>query len=492
MANPATILVVDDEALNQRLLQGILRSPDYNIEFASNGEEALRKAAEIHPDLMLLDVMMPKLNGFEVCKQLRRDPSLDQMPVIMITALNDRDGREKAIEAGADDLLTKPVDPTEVRMRVRGITRLNRYRRLQETQVQFQQIAELSRDGCVLVDEAGAIRYANPEACRMLKLGNGQEAVVGRSLLECLRAEFRTDPEVGVQPWEALLTVGRCIPFRLVRPETDNGPAFWIQVEVMAPRGAAKPPNLVRLVDITDQLTRSRDLWKFHTQLSHKLRTPLVGLVGSLDLLALEPVMTQRSDMRELLDMSRGCLDRLRENVEDILHYIDAPAIGRAGYATVVEEVPAIATATAREAQLQSIDVHLEEETKGLLVRFPSRALRLTLTELFQNARKFHPQNRPSIRVELLSSQGNEIRLRVLDDGLTLSPDRLEKVWLPYYQSEDLPTGEVTGMGLGLPMIASMVREQGGSCSMSNRTDGRGVCVEIRLRVVTEADRAAA
>jgi two-component system NtrC family sensor kinase len=96
--------------------------------FADDGVEALGKAAEFSPDLILLDVMMPGIDGFEVCRRLRADPLLAEVPVIMVTGLGDRDSRLKGIEVGADDFVSKPFDRTELQARVRNITRLNRYR----------------------------------------------------------------------------------------------------------------------------------------------------------------------------------------------------------------------------------------------------------------------------------------------------------------------------------------------------------------------------
>ena len=126
----STVLIVDDEARVRKTLRMLLMAQNYNLALASNGEEALAKAAELIPDLILLDVMMPGMDGIEVCRRLRADPQLAEVPIIIITALDDRDSRLQAIEAGADDFISKPFDRIELRARVQAITRLNRYRRL--------------------------------------------------------------------------------------------------------------------------------------------------------------------------------------------------------------------------------------------------------------------------------------------------------------------------------------------------------------------------
>jgi diguanylate cyclase (GGDEF)-like protein len=141
MAERSTILIVDDEIVSRYTVEILLESEGYNLVFAENGEEALKKAIELIPDLMLLDVMMPGMNGFEVCQQLRANPRLAELPVVMVTALDDRESRLQGIEAGADDFMSKPFDRAELRARVRTITRLNRYRRLVETEEQLAYLA---------------------------------------------------------------------------------------------------------------------------------------------------------------------------------------------------------------------------------------------------------------------------------------------------------------------------------------------------------------
>src|SRR5262245_44921352 len=112
MSPIATILIVDDHLAGRNTLEALLLSPDYQLIFASNGPEALAQAAEFRPDLVLLDVMMPGMDGFEVCRRLRADARLAEVPVVMVTALDDRDSRLQGLEVGADDFISKPFDAT--------------------------------------------------------------------------------------------------------------------------------------------------------------------------------------------------------------------------------------------------------------------------------------------------------------------------------------------------------------------------------------------
>lgn len=128
------ILIVDDHAANRETLLELLGTTDYVLLEAARGAEALTLAAESPPDLILLDVMMPEMDGFDVCRRLRADNSLRDVPVIIITSLDDQESRLRGIESGADDFITKPFHRSELRARVRTITRLNRYRRLLEAE----------------------------------------------------------------------------------------------------------------------------------------------------------------------------------------------------------------------------------------------------------------------------------------------------------------------------------------------------------------------
>src|SRR3954469_17257939 len=123
-----TILIVDDEPSGRETMAALLHTQGYQLVFAAGGADALAQAAKLQPDLILLDVMMPEIDGFEVCRRLRAAPAVAEVPIVLVTALDDRGSRLKGIDAGADDFVTKPFDPAELRARIQGITRPNRHR----------------------------------------------------------------------------------------------------------------------------------------------------------------------------------------------------------------------------------------------------------------------------------------------------------------------------------------------------------------------------
>lgn len=136
------ILIVDDEPSSRETISAMLEGQEYRIETAANGADGIRLAEQFRPDLILLDVMMPEMDGFEVCRRLRSIPALAEIPIIILTALDVRTSLLEGLDAGADDFLTKPVDSRELRARARVITRLNRYHTLMEQRESLRLMAE--------------------------------------------------------------------------------------------------------------------------------------------------------------------------------------------------------------------------------------------------------------------------------------------------------------------------------------------------------------
>jgi sigma-B regulation protein RsbU (phosphoserine phosphatase) len=141
------VLVVDDTPTNVRLLTDVLTVKGYEVSIATSGAEALASIEKAPPDLVLLDVMMPGMTGYEVCERLRADPKMAMLPVVMVTALDAREERVKGLDAGADDFLTKPVNQPELLARVRSLLRIKTlYDRIEAQKARVEAELESARE----------------------------------------------------------------------------------------------------------------------------------------------------------------------------------------------------------------------------------------------------------------------------------------------------------------------------------------------------------
>jgi putative two-component system response regulator len=134
-----TLLIIDDEPIARHSVEALLTEEGYQLHFAEDGIVGFQKAVVLQPDVILLDVMMPVMDGYEVCRRLRGEPSLAEIPILLLTALDDRDSKLRGLKAGADDFLSKPIDRLELRARLRTITRLDRFRKLNQERLKIVQ-----------------------------------------------------------------------------------------------------------------------------------------------------------------------------------------------------------------------------------------------------------------------------------------------------------------------------------------------------------------
>jgi DNA-binding response OmpR family regulator len=140
-------VIADDNIQNVELLEAYLSDFDCDIRTAFDGEDTLRVVGEFAPDLLLLDVMMPRLSGFEVCKKLRSDPETRDLLILMVTALNEPADFERGVQAGTDDFLTKPVNKVELLCRIRSLLRVRHLKsQLDRTLAYLAEVEAASRD----------------------------------------------------------------------------------------------------------------------------------------------------------------------------------------------------------------------------------------------------------------------------------------------------------------------------------------------------------
>ena len=181
MSKAAKILVVDDTPMNVKMLVDILTFKGYQVSTAAGGRLALASLNQEIPDLVLLDVMMPDLNGYEVCKVIRSRPDTEMLPVVMVTALDPGSERIKGIEAGADDFLSKPINQPELLARVKSLLRVKQYYDTVQSQALElkafnEQLEQRVRDQVAQLDRLGRLKtFFAPQIAELIVAGGGED-----------------------------------------------------------------------------------------------------------------------------------------------------------------------------------------------------------------------------------------------------------------------------------------------------------------------------
>ncbi len=461
------VLVVDDNPYALQTIKSALAGTGYVVETASNGVEGLEKAAKTPPDVVLLDLLMPGLNGIEVLHRLRATPGLAEVSIVVVTSLDDRATRLEALRAGADEFLGKPVNVPELKARLATLAKVNRYRRLAGERARLAWLAEGSSDGILLLHQDGTIAWANDAARKFLALPP-PPGDSGISFLDRARTLYTISPENAFDGWPE--KPSSQIDRHLVRPASRSTPALWLQVDLFD--GGADGPS-VCLRDVTAAVSSFRDSWTVGHILGHKLRTPLNGILGATGVILQDRKSLIREDLDEWISLLADASRRLEQHVQDILGFVERTAFTGPEAPCKASALPALAQRAASLAGKDitlSVNMDAEVEKSSLLPISPGR-LESVLFELFRNSLRAHPARKPRIDLRLFREEEGHLSLEVLDDGIHLPPEALEKLLRPCYQLEARPTGELPGTGLGLTYVALLVAEAGGVVRVQNRGD---------------------
>jgi signal transduction histidine kinase len=273
------------------------------------------------------------------------------------------------------------------------------------------------------------------------------------------------------------------VPLYLVRPETQVAKAFWLQVEMLDISAGldTEAGRIICLTDITEKTSLQEELSRFHAVIAHKLRTPLVPIYTGLTfLLEQVPTMSQEDILMFIQNAAEGA-EHLYNEVEQIVRYLGAPRIAAPDLAFSLADFDALIKSIGDELLLSDITISGLEAVQDIHLMLSSWSLEAILWEILENARKFHPRKMPVIMINVAKTGVQQVQIQVWDDGLTLSPEQLVHMWMPYYQGDKFATGQVAGMGLGLSMVATHVWSVGGSCRSFNREDGPGIVIELVL-----------
>lgn len=479
MSERPVILIVDDDPISLENLNEILQMQGYDTHLAENGRACLEMANAYLPDLVLLDVMMPEMDGFETCIRLRANPATAKIPILFLTALDDRESRLRGIEVGADDFISKPFDRQELQVRVRTITRLNRYRLLQAERARFEHVVMRSEIGYIIINEPGFLRFANPKA-RMYLGFTENETLPEKSFLLLAKEQYRLEPPHAWETWPLPAKEARY----LVRPETTHVEALWLQVELLDTYSdAGEKSYIVSLMNVTTRMSFQQDVYAFHRVVQHKLRTPLVSIVSGLELLLNFGDNLSSDESYKLLEGAYENASRLNDAIRNILQYVSISKSSVKGDYFDINDLPDVLKQIQENLGLSSVTIKSLPETKFILA-ISTVAMRFILMELLENARKFHPQKSPQIEISLSLPSKTEALFTIADNGTGVPQEKLEEVWLPYYQDEKQFTGEVAGMGLGLATVATLIAQFNGRYRLYNRSDQTGTAVEITLPIL--------
>ena len=496
----STILVVDDIAANRETLAELLDAQNYRLVEAASGPEALALAAESPPDLVLLDLMMPGMDGYEVCRRLRADDRLGEVPVIMITALDDQASRLVGIEAGADDFISKPFNRAELRARVRTITRLNRYRRLAETQerlreseLRFQKLAEHS-DDVFWFHSVNPVRitYLSPAVEEIWGLPAARFYEDPRLWTKCIHPDDRSRVEAA---YEAMLT-GHATRFegeyRVVQPD---GAVRWVLDSGTPIRGAGNAIVSIGGVarDITDrknaeeQMLRSQRLENvgmLAAGIAHDFNNSLAPIImsgpmlrphvvdpGGQRILAIVEKSAARSValVRQLLSFARGASGQ--SQLLQVRH--------------VLQEVVELAESTFPKS------IRVEAQLPGDLwpVQGNPTQIHQVLLNLCVNARDAMPRSgvltvtAANLTLDSVAAAeiadarpGTFLVVEVRDTGTGIPPDVLARIWEPFFTTK----GEGKGTGLGLSTVRGILLHHNGFVTVKTRA-GHGTVFSVYL-----------
>jgi PAS domain S-box-containing protein len=495
---PPAILIVEDSLDGRQALQTLLAGQGYTLAFAENGPDGLARAIELIPDLILLDIMLPGMDGLEVCRRLRATPALAEVPIILVTALDDRDTRIQGIMAGADDFISKRFDGTELRARVRTITRLNRYRRLVRERAKFERLVDLMPSGLLLADAAGTINLVNPAMLRMLG-DRRQEQVLGQSLLSLIRPDQR-------EACAAELVRAAAHPAAVSQFETvllhADGTFFPAEIDIGQFLWDEQPLAYVVVRDITTrrqleaQLLQSQkmeSIGRLAGAVAHDFNNLLTAIIGyaELALASLPSEAAERADLdqinhaalsaaqltRQLLAFARQqpiepsifCPNDLLAGLEKLLRRLIGEDIE-----FMLVAAPDLGLVRADAGQIEQVLVNLAVNARDAMPQGGKLTIETANVQLDRVYARAHPGVEP----------GAYVLLAVSDTGVGMDESIKRYAFEPFFTTKELGRGT----GLGLATCYGIVKQHGGSIELYSEP-GHGTAVKIYLpRVEGRAD----
>lgn len=468
---PSVILIVDDEERGCQALEILLAGQGYKLLFAHNGLDALEIASGQTPDLILLDVIMPGMDGFEVCRRIRNNADLAEVPVIMITSLDDKESCLEGIEAGADEFISKPFDKLELRARVRTVTRLNRFRNMVTERSKFQSVIEFAPDGIMIVDADMTIVLANPAMRRMLNADDGKsldtlkaDAFIPSNRAPAFREMVRNilNKSEGVSHLETEFT-------------RTNGETFPVELSAGHFPVGELPAAQLNVRDVTEKrlleakflrAQRLESIGALAGGIAHDLNNVLSPILMGSQLLKRFPDDKRKDQWIESLASSA---DRGKAIVKQILSFARGT---ETEHATLkVDDIVAEVRNLIEDTFPPAIEIRIQTGKNLNCIHGNATQIHQILMNLCVNARDAMPEGGLlKIGMENTSIKdgetgdhpdakpGNYVAVSVSDSGVGMSKEVQARIFDPFFTTKEIDRGT----GLGLATVVSIVKGHAG------------------------------
>jgi len=493
----AKVLMVDDTPANIDVLRKVLTPEGYKLSFANNGQRALRIAGRALPDLILLDIMMPGMDGFETCKHLKNDEITQNIPIIFITAKTDIDDLIEGFKVGAVDYITKPFRQEEVCMRVKTHLRaqiLMKQREdlintLKATEERFRLLATWSPIGIFQADSEGRTLYANRQWQTIL----GIDLESGTDWLDLVHED---DVDNVKNFWEMSLQTHRDFfsKFRIVTPKDE---LCWIEMRTTALRITGNENNgfVGTIEDITkerldqEKILHAKEKAEFAVQakseflagMTHELRTPMNAIIGYSEMLAEEADNMQTAEDIQKITSAAKYLLNLINNVLD-LSKVEANKMSL--YLEEFEVLPLLKevedTISPLVAKNDNEFILQIAENIGKMTADQTK-VRQILYNLLSNACKFTKQGKITLSVLQKVLENQEwIYFAVADTGIGLTEKQIARLFKKYAQATEVTARDYGGTGLGLVLSQQFCEMMGGDISVTSELS-EGTTFTVKL-----------
>jgi PAS domain S-box-containing protein len=499
----ANILVIDDTPENLNLLSAMLTEQGYKVRSVTKGSTGLRGAMSAPPDLVLLDVNMPEMNGYEVCEKLKADDRTQEIPVIFLSALDNVLDKVKAFEVGGVDYITKPFHVEEVLARIENhlmIRQLQKQLQAQNEQLQQEirerQLAEekfaiafRSSPNPIAIATLSAARFLDVNPSFLQMSGYTLEQVIGRTPVEL---NLGKDKQAIAESIQLLPETGSLHnhEFELA---TKSGEVKIILLSLEMIDLAGVPCALLIANDITE---RKRLENEFISLVSHELRTPLTSTVGALDLLSAGQLTNLTAQGQQILRIATSNTERLIRLVNDILD-LERMKLGKISMQKVKCNAADLLIMASEEMQGMADKSQVQLVVNPVQVEIwadPDRLLQ-TLTNLLSNAIKFsEPGNKVWLSAKLTEDEKLVIEdtpftkyllLSIQDQGRGIPADKLEIIFERFQQVDASDSRKKGGTGLGLAICRHIVQQHDGKIWVESDL-GAGSTFYVLLPLSTE------